>query len=146
MGGAGYRERTVKTGKFRGKTGGEFIAWCMMLCDEFPDCSGFEIGDGGNNFNKPGDNKLTKPNSLCSLKNKVPGSVSVPENTAVDCFTALRVVPEKAWREVMEKAPGCNNCVPELKNVYPGVGCVGNENKNLACISPAGDNPGQTPK
>jgi len=121
--GPGYRERTVKTGKFRGETGEEFIAWCMMLCDEFPDCVGFEIGDEGQEgqWNETGEGKLTKPNSLCSMKNKASGSVSVPANTGLDCFTNLRRQEENSFRDIMATTPA------ELPKVtlYPGVGCVG---------------------
>jgi len=121
--GPGYRERTVRTGKFRGSTDGEFISWCMLLCDEFPDCTGFEIDDEGDSWDAAGDAKLTKPNSLCSLKSFAHGSVTAPENVAKDCFTNTRRQSETNWRKIMELTDAQ---LPDLM-CYPGVGCVGSD-------------------
>jgi len=103
--GAGYRERTAKTGKFRGKTNDEYIAWCAMLCDEFPDCTGFEIDDYGDDVNAMNENtKLTKPNSLCSLKNMNFGSVVNPSDPSKECFANTRRQRETVWRDVLNDA------------------------------------------
>jgi hypothetical protein len=121
--GPGYRERTVRTGKFRGSTDGEFIAWCMLLCDEFPDCTAFEIGDEGDDWNAPGDAKLTKPNSLCSLKNIATGTITVPEDLQKDCFSNVARQSEANIRTIME------GTAMKLGKplVFPGIGCVGGE-------------------
>jgi len=100
--GAGYRERTVKTGKFRGKTNNQFIAWCMMLCDEFPDCTGFEVEDFGVDVNElNADTKMTKPNSLCSMKNMEFGTVLQPYDANKECFANTRRQSEVNWRAVL---------------------------------------------
>jgi len=107
----------VRTGKFKGETGGEFIAWCMLLCDEFPDCTGFEIGDEGDDWDKTGEAKLTKPNSLCSLKSFAFGSITAPENLGLDCFANTRRQSELNWRAIMETTDAN---LPDLM-AYPGV-------------------------
>jgi len=119
--GAGYHERTSKTGKFKGSTNEDFIASCMLLCDEMPDCVAFEIDDGGESWDKAGHNKLMKPNSVCSLKNMNFGSVATPSDTSKDCFANLLRQPEANVRLSMADTPA--KVVDSL--VFPGVGCVG---------------------
>ena len=102
--GAGYRERTAKTGKFRGRTNDQFVAWCMMLCDEFPDCTGFEINDFGDSDEFNTETRLTKPNSLCSMKNMEFGSVITPSDFGKECFANTRRQLETKWRDTLEGA------------------------------------------
>jgi len=145
--GAGYRERTVKTGKFRGRTDGEFIAWCMMLCDEFPDCTAFEVGDNGDSWTKSGDAKLIKPNSLCSLKNVASGSIEQAHEdyiTSLDCYSNTFMMQEQLWRDTMSAIPACDsaNCVPAATNIWPAVGCF----EGVCMRAGAVGNGGQAPK
>jgi len=121
--GAGYRERTAKTGKFKGATNDEFVAWCMMLCSEFPDCTAVEIDDGGGgeNWTTSGDNKLFKPNSLCSMKNKHTGTVEIMSNTKKDCYSNLNRQQENAIHAEMAKT---NAVVDHAPRYFKGVACV----------------------
>jgi len=131
--GPGYRERTAKTGKFRGQSNGEFIAWCMMLCDEFPDCLAFEIDDIGDDWNRAGTKaeeddvtqkqSLTKPNSLCSLKHLETGSVTAFADADLkkDCFSNIRRQREDSIRLFIE---GTDAKLAELDLVYAGVGAI----------------------
>jgi hypothetical protein len=132
--GPGYRERTVKTGKFRGETNGEFIAWCQLMCDEFPDCLAFEVGDEGAAWDGPGTASaernpeekqiMTKPQSLCSLKDTAMGSVELPSDPAKDCFSNIRRQPEDKAREVMAQVSP--TLLPPVNNglIYAGVGAL----------------------
>jgi len=131
--GPGYRERTAKTGKFRGQSNNEFIAWCMMLCDEFPDCVGFEIDDGGDTWIRAGTapeeadvtqrQSLTKPNSLCSLKHLPSGSLTAFADVDLgkDCFSNVRRQREDDLRTLLEATDAV---LAPLTLVYPGVGAL----------------------
>jgi len=131
--GPGYRERTVKTGKFRGETNGEFIAWCMMLCDEFPDCMAFEIYDMGDTWDEAGSadaerdptikQSLTKPNSMCSLKHIATGSVTAfaTFDLTKDCFSNIRRQREDDLRTLLSATDAP---LAELDLVFAGVGSL----------------------
>ena len=93
-----------------------------MSCPQ--DCTAFEIGDEGEDWNTAGEAKLTKPNSLCSLKNFATGSVSTPSDLGKDCFSNLRRQSENNIRAIMETT---DMDLASQKLTYPGIGCVGNE-------------------
>jgi len=131
--GPGYRQRTVKTGKFRGETNLEFISWCMMMCDEFPDCMAFEVGDEGAAWDGPGtaaaerdpEEKqiMTKPQSLCALMDVPLGSTQLPSDTSKDCFSNIRRQREDAARSVMMEVSG--TLAPNIAGwIYAGVGAL----------------------
>jgi hypothetical protein len=138
--GPGYRERTVRTGKFRGETNGEFINWCMMMCDEFPDCLAFQIGDGGNDMASSGTAEaeadsslrqiLTKPNALCTMMDVPMGSAldenenpTIPTITTKDCFSNIRRQREDLIRAIIEQVDGAP-LAEEGKDIYLGVGAL----------------------
>merc|ERR1719231_1555548 len=71
----------------------------------------FEIGDEGEAWDGPGTAAaeanpeerqiMTKPQSLCSLKDVALGSTALPSDPSKDCFSNIRRQPEDAARAVM---------------------------------------------
>merc|ERR1719198_2449112 len=97
-----------------------------MMCDEFPDCMAFQVGDEGAVWNEPGtaaaerdpDAKqiMTKPQSLCSL-------MDVPMDTTKDCFSNIRRQREDSARAIMGEVSA--TLLPDLTGwMYAGVGAL----------------------
>merc|ERR1712224_837327 len=66
---------------------------------------------------------MTKPQSLCSLKDQPMGSVGLPSDTSKDCFSNIRRQREQDARQVMIEVSG--TLVPNLEGwIYAGVGAL----------------------
>merc|ERR1719269_364707 len=52
----------------KGETNEEFIDFCLMLCDEFPDCMAFEVEDGGVTLFESGLNSFEGKMAACYFK------------------------------------------------------------------------------
>merc|ERR1719345_684693 len=52
------RERIPRRLGYEGETNEEFLAFCLMLCDEFPDCMAYEVEDGGTTLFESGLNSF----------------------------------------------------------------------------------------
>jgi len=61
------RERIGVRAGYEGETSDDFVDFCRVLCDEFPDCMGFEVEDGGNDELPEGPNALNGE-SICFFK------------------------------------------------------------------------------
>jgi len=61
------RERIgIRTG-YQGEDTNDFVNFCSVLCDEFPDCMAFEVKDGGSVTDPEGEDMLTG-DSICYFK------------------------------------------------------------------------------
>lgn len=61
------RERVGKRAGYTGKTTEDFVDFCRVLCDEFPDCMAFEVQDGGTESDPAGSDTLNE-DSICWFK------------------------------------------------------------------------------
>jgi hypothetical protein len=62
------RERIPRRLGYEGETNEEFIDFCLMLCDEFPDCMAFEVEDGGVTLFESGMNSFEGKMAACYFK------------------------------------------------------------------------------
>merc|ERR1712080_249330 len=61
------RERQGKRAGYSGESIEDFVDFCRVLCDEFPDCMAFEVQDGGTNDAPFGPNEMNRE-SKCYFK------------------------------------------------------------------------------
>lgn len=61
------RQRIGKRAGYTGLTTSDFVDFCRLLCDEFPDCLAFEVVDGGNTADPAGEDQLNG-DSVCYFK------------------------------------------------------------------------------
>jgi len=80
------RERRADAYGYTGETNDEFIAFCLQLCDEFPDCMAFEIEDGGDSADASGDESLGGRGAECYFKSSY---TALSDDYSQDCYSNI---------------------------------------------------------
>lgn len=90
------RERSaIRTGfydEYKEHNPENFVDFCRVLCDEFPDCMAFEVLDGGDNLDESGQNNLggDPAISICYFKAAYTQSENLEwmgSDPAYDCYS-----------------------------------------------------------
>jgi len=80
------RERRADAYGYTGETNDEFIAFCLQLCDEFPDCMAFEIEDGGDSADASCDESLGGRGAQCYFKSSY---TALSDDYSQDCYSNI---------------------------------------------------------